>query len=69
MEKIWLARLRNLELLLGMGLDTVELVMAFEEEFGIEISDSEAEEMRTIGDTVDCIYSKITATDFDDHHF
>jgi acyl carrier protein len=32
------------------SLDTVELVMAFEEEFGIEIPDEDAEKMRTVGD-------------------
>ena len=34
------------------SLDTVELVMAFEEEFGIDIPDSDAEQMRTVGDSV-----------------
>ncbi len=34
------------------SLDTVELVMAFEEEFGIDIPDSDAEGMRTVGDAV-----------------
>ena len=32
--------------------DTVELVMAFEEEFGSEISDSEAEKILTVGDAI-----------------
>jgi len=32
------------------SLDTVELVMAFEEEFGVEIPDEEAEKIRTVGD-------------------
>ena len=36
-----------------MGLDTVELVMAFEEEFGIEISDEVAERILSIGDARD----------------
>ena len=34
------------------SLDTVELVMAFEEEFGIDIPDEDAEKMRTVGDAV-----------------
>ena len=32
------------------SLDTVELVMAFEEEFGLDIPDEDAEKMRTVGD-------------------
>lgn len=35
------------------SLDTVELVMAFEEEFGIDIPDEDAEQMRTVGDAID----------------
>ena len=34
------------------SLDTVELVMAFEEEFGCEIPDDEAEKLLTVGDAV-----------------
>ena len=42
------------------SLDTVELVMAFEEEFGSEISDSEAEKILTVGDAIKFIESKPT---------
>jgi acyl carrier protein len=42
------------------SLDTVELVMAFEEEFGAEISDSEAEKILTVGDAIKFIESKST---------
>lgn len=34
------------------SLDTVELVMAFEEEFGIDIPDEDAEKMRSVGDAI-----------------
>jgi acyl carrier protein len=34
------------------SLDTVELVMAFEEEFGIEIPDEEAEKLQSVGDAL-----------------
>lgn len=34
------------------SLDTVELIMAFEEEFGIEIPDNDAEKLKTVGDAV-----------------
>tara|TARA_B100001013_G_scaffold294933_1_gene195215 strand:- start:5189 stop:5419 length:231 start_codon:yes stop_codon:yes gene_type:complete len=39
------------------SLDTVELVMAFEEEFEIEIPDEEAEEIATVKNAVDYINS------------
>ncbi|NLV23869.1 MAG: acyl carrier protein [Deltaproteobacteria bacterium] len=37
------------------SLDTVELVMALEEEFDIEISDEDAEKVRTVQDAIDYI--------------
>jgi acyl carrier protein len=37
------------------SLDTVELVMAFEEEFSIEIPDDAAEKIQTVGDAVEFI--------------
>ena len=40
------------------SLDTVELVMAFEEEFGSDISDSDAEKILTVGDAVKFIENK-----------
>tara|TARA_Y100000590_G_scaffold348995_1_gene400316 strand:- start:514 stop:753 length:240 start_codon:yes stop_codon:yes gene_type:complete len=40
------------------SLDTVELVMAFEEEFGSEISDGDAEKILTVGDAIKFIESK-----------
>ena len=41
------------------SLDTVELVMAFEEEFGIDIPDEDAEQMRTVGDAIAIIKEKV----------
>ena len=40
------------------SLDTVELVMALEEEFGIEIPDEEAEKMTHVGEAVKYVESK-----------
>ena len=37
------------------SLDIVELIMAFEEEFGIEIPDEEAEKIQSVGQAVDYI--------------
>jgi acyl carrier protein len=37
------------------SLDTVELIMAFEEEFGVEISDDDAEKIRKVRDAVEYI--------------
>ena len=41
------------------SLDTVELVMAFEEEFNQEIPDEEAEKLKTVGDAVKYIEEKL----------
>lgn len=42
------------------SLDTVELVMAFEEEFGAEIPDEDAEKMQTVGDVIKYIEERGT---------
>jgi len=41
------------------SLDTVELVMAFEEEFGIEIPDEDAEKLETVKHAVDYLKEHI----------
>jgi acyl carrier protein len=41
------------------SLDTVELVMAFEEEFGIEIPDEEAEKIQTVENAIDYVKTHI----------
>lgn len=40
------------------SLDTVELVMAFEEEFDVEVPDEESEKLQTVGDVVKYIEDK-----------
>jgi acyl carrier protein len=40
------------------SLDTVELIMAFEEKFGLDIPDGDAEKLRTVGDAIDYIEAK-----------
>lgn len=42
------------------SLDTVELVMALEEEFGIEVPDEDAEKMTTVGDAIRYVEEKTT---------
>ena len=37
------------------SLDTVELIMSFEEEFGVEIPDTEAEKIKTVQDVINYI--------------
>jgi len=46
-----------------MGLDSVELVMAVEERFGINISDEEAQRIRTVGEMHQCVLNKIAVAD------
>ena len=41
------------------SLDTVELIMQFEEEFGIEIPDEEAQDLLSVGQAVDYITNKL----------
>ncbi|MEX0979962.1 MAG: acyl carrier protein [Gemmatimonadota bacterium] len=43
------------------SLDTVELVMAFEEEFGIDIPDEDAEQMRTVGQAISYLTDNVAA--------
>lgn len=40
------------------SLDTVELVMAFEEEFALEIPDEDAEKIKTVGEAIEYIKNK-----------
>ena len=42
------------------SLDTVELVMAFEEEFGVEIPDDDAEKITTVGQAVDYVSAHVS---------
>jgi acyl carrier protein len=41
------------------SLDTVELIMALEEEFGVEIPDEDAEKMTTVGDAVNYLKAHV----------
>ncbi len=43
------------------SLDLVELIMAFEDEFGGEISDEEAQQIKTVGQAVDYLKSRMAA--------
>jgi acyl carrier protein len=40
------------------SLDLVELIMSLEEQFGLQISDDDAEKLTTVGEAVDYIYEK-----------
>lgn len=57
-EKITLEA-RFIEDLGADSLDTVELIMGLEDEFGLEISDEEAERIRTVKDAVAYIQAKL----------
>ena len=43
------------------SLDTVELVMAFEKEFDLDIPDEEAEKLRTVGDALTYLHTRLGA--------
>jgi len=43
------------------SLDIVELVMALEEEFGLDIPDEDAEKMKTVGDAMNYLKAHATA--------
>ena len=45
------------------SLDIVELIMAFEEEFGVEIPDEKAEKIRTVADAVEMLEGEAVCTD------
>jgi acyl carrier protein len=49
---------RFIEDLNADSLDTVELIMAFEEEFGVEVPDEEAEKLQSVGDVIRYIEEK-----------
>ena len=44
------------------SLDLVELIMAFEEEYGLEISDEDAEKIQTVGQAWDYVQEKLGIT-------
>ena len=41
------------------SLDVIELVMAFEEEFGVEITDDETDDIQTVKQAIDLLESKV----------
>jgi acyl carrier protein len=55
-----------IETLNADSLDIVELIMAFEEAFEIEIPDDDAEKIRTVGDAVDYITKNAKPSDDED---
>lgn len=45
------------------SLDTVEMVMEIEDEFGIEIPDEDAEKLQTVGEAIEYVKSKVEAAE------
>jgi acyl carrier protein len=45
-----------------MGLDSVELLLAIEEEFGIDIENDLAEKIETVGELLDCVMKKLQSS-------
>lgn len=41
------------------SLDSIEMIMAVEDEFGIEITDDEAEKLLTVQQVIDCVSTKV----------
>jgi len=44
------------------SLDLTELIMTFEEKFGLEISEGDAEQLKTVGDVIEFVNKKKVAT-------
>ena len=44
------------------SLDLTELIMTFEERFGLEISEGDAEQLKTVGDVIEFVSKKKVAT-------
>jgi len=53
-----------IEDLAATSLDIVETIMSLEDEFGVEISDRDAEKLQTVGDVVALIRTKLPAGSF-----
>ena len=59
-DKATISQEANLQDLGADSLDLVEITMKLEEEFGMEISDDDAESLTTVGQIVDYIHTKRT---------
>jgi acyl carrier protein len=53
--------MKNLILLIPMGLNSVEIIMDIEDRFGIEITDAEAARYACVGDLLGCVMAKLEA--------